>query len=412
MLIKSNFYHPLFTVLMFSLSYLPTTTAHADNNYISQSGSYETFKGSAEHFTGDATIEILFNETSQSHFSGALVTFQPGAHSAWHTHPLGQRLIVTSGKGLTQLEGGPIIEIYPGDVVWCPPGIKHWHGASQNSMMSHIALNESINGKNVEWLEKVSPQEYNQNFKEKQQTNLKIQQPNVEDRRLSPTDVEMVAPALEHYTQDRLYGDVWNRPGLSRRDRSIVTIATMITRGQFGALNYYFDQAIKNGVKPSELSEIIVHLAYYSGWGNAFGAIRPAKEVFVRHGITTEQLPPAFETLMPLDEKTEAQRESSVNSRFGSTAPGVVKYTTDALFRDLWLRPGLTPRDRSLATVSTLIALGQDGPVGYHLNRAMDNGLSQEEASEVLTQLAFYAGWPNVFHVLPVFKEVFDSRNN
>jgi 4-carboxymuconolactone decarboxylase len=99
-----------------------------------------------------------------------------------------------------------------------------------------------------------------------------------------------------------------------------------------------------------------------------------------------------------------------VKNNFGSVAPGVVQYTTDVLFRDLWLRPALTPRDRSLVTVSALIATGQVVQITYHLNRAMDNGLTQEQAAEVLTQLAFYAGWPNVFSALPVAKEVFEKR--
>lgn len=99
-----------------------------------------------------------------------------------------------------------------------------------------------------------------------------------------------------------------------------------------------------------------------------------------------------------------------VEQDFGKIAPGVVGYTTDLLFNELWLRPALAPRDRSLVTVSALIAAGQVAQVSYHLNRAMDNGLTQPQASEVLTQLAFYAGWPNVFSALPVVKEVFEKR--
>jgi 4-carboxymuconolactone decarboxylase len=106
----------------------------------------------------------------------------------------------------------------------------------------------------------------------------------------------------------------------------------------------------------------------------------------------------------------EKQRATSVEQNFGTVAPGVVQYTTNVLFRDLWLRPGLAPRDRSLVTVSALIASGQVAQVSYHLSRAMDNGLTQNQASEVLTQLAFYIGWPNVFSVLPVVKEVFEKR--
>ncbi|MET4794840.1 alkylhydroperoxidase/carboxymuconolactone decarboxylase family protein YurZ [Bradyrhizobium japonicum] len=99
-----------------------------------------------------------------------------------------------------------------------------------------------------------------------------------------------------------------------------------------------------------------------------------------------------------------------MGQQFGNVAPGLVQYTTDVLFRDLWLRPGLAPRDRSLVTVSALVATGQVAQITYHLNRAMDNGLTQEQAGEVVTQLAFYAGWPNAFSAVSVFKDVFEKR--
>ncbi|MFN2645766.1 MAG: carboxymuconolactone decarboxylase family protein, partial [Burkholderiales bacterium] len=114
--------------------------------------------------------------------------------------------------------------------------------------------------------------------------------------------------------------------------------------------------------------------------------------------------------LLPLDQAAEAQRAARVGADFGSVAPGVVQYTTDVLFRDLWLRPDLAPRDRSLVTVTALIANGQVAQMPYHLNRAMDNGLTQAQAGEVMTHLAFYVGWPNVFSALPVAKDVFAKR--
>jgi len=132
--------------------------------------------------------------------------------------------------------------------------------------------------------------------------------------------------------------------------------------------------------------------------------------VFAERKIDMTRLPPARPTALPLDEKAEAARARGVEENFGKVAPGVVQYTTDALFRDLWLRPGLAPRDRSLVTVSALVANGQVAQVTYHLNRAMDNGLLEAQASEALTQLAFYAGWPNVFSAMPVFKDVFAKR--
>ena len=126
--------------------------------------------------------------------------------------------------------------------------------------------------------------------------------------------------------------------------------------------------------------------------------------------IGADQLPPASVELLPLDEAAEADRAKRVAEQFGTVAPGVVQYTTDVLFRDLWRRPDLAPRDRSLVTVSALIATGQPAQLPYHLNRAMDYGLTQPQAAEVLTHLAFYTGWPSVFSALPVAKDVFEKR--
>jgi 4-carboxymuconolactone decarboxylase len=227
---------------------------------------------------------------------------------------------------------------------------------------------------------------------------------------LTYADVRKVAPALEAYTQNRLLGEVWKRPGLAPRDRSIVTLAALIARNQTIEMTYHFNLAIDDGVKPREISEIITHLAFYCGWANAMSAVAVAKDVFAARNIGVEQLPAVSVTLLPIDEAAEARRATSVQEQFGSSFPGVVQYTTDVLFRDLWLRPDLSPRDRSLVTVSALIANGQTAQLTPHLNRAMDNGLTQMEVSEAITQLAFYVGWPNVFSAMPVAKDVFAKR--
>ncbi|MCE9669554.1 carboxymuconolactone decarboxylase family protein [Myxococcus stipitatus] len=383
---------------------------------VTRSGSQSPTRGPAEHFTGIVHIDSPFQADAPARVSGATVMFEPGARTAWHRHPLGQTLLVSSGVGRVQQEGGPIEEVRSGDIVWIPPGAKHWHGASPDSSMSHIAINESRHGSVVEWLEHVTDEEYGAMPAtlggSTAATSLRILQPNVAGRRTSPAGVESVAPALERDTQERLYGEVWRRPGLARRERSLVTVAAMIARGESDALAYELDQAMDNGVTASELSETITHLAYYTGWGNAMSAVRPARESFARRGIDPAQLPSAAASLLPIDEAAEARRKAGVEANFGQVAPGVLHYTTEALFRDLWLRPGLAPRDRSLVTVSALIATGQPAQLTYHLGRAMDHGLTREQASEVLTQLAFYAGWPSVFSALPVVKDVFSTRQD
>ena len=227
---------------------------------------------------------------------------------------------------------------------------------------------------------------------------------------LSVNDIRMVAPALEKYRDGRLVNEVWKRPGLAPRDRSIVTLAALVARNQTIELQYYVTLALDNGVTPREISELITHLAFYSGWANAMSAVVATKDIFAERRIGSDHLAPASPQLLPLNEASEAQRASRVEEQFGTVAPGVVQYTTDVLFRDLWLRPDLAPRDRSLVTVSALVASGQVAQLGGHLNRAMDNGLTQAQAAEALTHLAFYVGWPNVFSALPVAKDVFEKR--
>src|SRR6266705_2190187 len=169
-------------------------------------------------------------------------------------------------------------------------------------------------------------------------------------------DIRMVAPALEKYTQGRLFGELWKRPGITPRDRSIVTIAALIARNQTIEMPYYINLALDNGVKPREISEIITHLAFYSGWANAMSAVAVAKNVFAEGKIGADQLPAASPTLLLFDKAGDEKRAAGVEQQFGKIAPGIVQYTTDVLFRDLWLRPDLAPRDRSLVTVSALIA--------------------------------------------------------
>jgi 4-carboxymuconolactone decarboxylase len=222
--------------------------------------------------------------------------------------------------------------------------------------------------------------------------------------------IRAVAPALEKYTQRTLLGDLWKRPQLSPRDRSIATLAALIARNQTIELAHYIELALDSGLKPREVSEIITHLTFYTGWANGMAAVALAKDVFARRGIGADQLPAASSPLLPLNEAAEAQRAARVEQQFGAVAPGLVQYTTDVLFRDLWLRPDLAPRDRSLATVSALIALGQTAQMTSHINLGMDNGLTRPEIGEVITHLAFYAGWPRAFSAMSVAKEVFEKR--
>ena len=223
-------------------------------------------------------------------------------------------------------------------------------------------------------------------------------------------DVRVVSPALDRFTTDAI-GGLWKRPQLSERDRAIVTMAALVARNQTATMPDNVDRAFDAGVTAAELSEIITHLAFYSGWPNAFAAVPIFKHAFTQRGIGVHQLPEENPEMLAIDEAAEVQRANTVEQNFGAVAPGVVENTTQFLFRNLWLRPALAPRDRSLITVAALIASGQVAQITYHLNRAMDNGLTKEQASEVLTHLAFYSGWPCVFSAMPIFKQVFEGRS-
>ncbi len=223
-------------------------------------------------------------------------------------------------------------------------------------------------------------------------------------------DVYACSPALARYEQEALFGKVWSRAGLSRRDRSIVTLAAVITQGRIDALPFYANFALDHGVAPKEMSEIVTHLAFYAGWCTGTTAAAAIGRVFADRAIGEDQLPAESPALMPLDMQAEARRAQAVEQMVGTASPGLVADTGAVLFRDLWLRPDLSPRDRSLVTVASLITAGHVAQVTFHLNKAMDNGLKPEEVSEAVSHLAWYAGWPNAFSAVPVVRSVLESR--
>jgi 4-carboxymuconolactone decarboxylase len=363
---------------------------------ISKNGSRVINIGSSDFFTGRVHVEQLAKGADPARVSAGKVTFEPRARSAWHTHPLGQILIITEGCGAVQSWGEPLQVVHAGDVIWTPPGVKHWHGALPNSKMTHIAVQESLNGTNVDWKEHVTDEQYRSGC---------------DSCAHATHDLSDVSPALEKYDRE-VISKLWTKPGLSARDRSVITISALIAKNQTSDLPTYLNLALDNGVSPREISEIITHLAFYAGWENAVGAGDLVRKVFADRQISPEQLSSASPELLPLNTEAENLRATRVEEQFGKVAPGVVENTTNILFKDLWLRPDLKPRDRSLVTVTALVANGQVAQIPYHLNRAMDNGLTQTEAAEVLNHLSFYVGWPNVFSALPVAKDVFEKRAN
>ena len=226
---------------------------------------------------------------------------------------------------------------------------------------------------------------------------------------MSPQELRAVAPALHRYERDVL-SDLWRRTDLSARDRSIVTLAALITRADAATLPSCVRLALDFGVTPKEVSEIVTHLAFYAGWGRSASASALIATVFAERGIGADELPSASPELLPLDQAAEDRRARAVEDAVGPVSRRLADDTGSVLFRDLWRRPDLAPRDRSMATVAALIAGGQFAQITFHLGKAMDNGLTPAEASEMLSHLAYYVGWPNAMSAVPVFKSVFESR--
>jgi len=236
---------------------------------ISRQGSRTVRPGSEPQFTGTVRIEMLFPATDTTRASGALVTFEAGARTAWHAHPRGQTLIVTVGTGRIQRRGGTVEEIQTGDVIWIPAGVEHWHGASPTAAMSHIAIQESLAGGSMSWGDEVTDAEYGA-----------VPRRSEAARPATPGPYADIAPALDDYTQRVLYGDVWERPGLSKRDRSLATVAALVALGRQNELSAHLRIAQRNGLTRDELIEAITHLAFYAGWPSANTAIMVARQVF------------------------------------------------------------------------------------------------------------------------------------
>jgi 4-carboxymuconolactone decarboxylase len=225
------------------------------------------------NFTGTVRVQPLFDTTASTRAYAASVAFEAGARTAWHTHPRGQVLIVTAGTGRVQRWGAAADEIHAGDVVWIPPGAKHWHGAGPTSEMTHIAIVENRDGKGVDWLEKVSDEQYTAAVSARAPAGAAAQPSRAQQL------MGDIAPKLAQLTDSVLFGDVWARSELSRRDRSLVTVSALIAMNRPDQLRSHLALARENGVTREELVEAITHLAFYAGWPNAVAAVTVAREV-------------------------------------------------------------------------------------------------------------------------------------
>ena len=240
---------------------------------ITRAGSRPVNAAPEQYFTGRVSVEMLQVPSGEERSSAGAVSFKPGARTHWHSHPLGQTLIVTAGVGRIQRWGGPVEEIRVGDVVHIPPHTKHWHGAASDSAMTNTAITEVLNGSAADWLEAVTDAQYQER-----------PAPVVASAPAAPSQGQQlfgdIAPQFAQLTDEVLFGNVWARPGLSQRDRSLITVAALIAMNRPDQLRGHLARARANGLSDAELIEATTHLAFYAGWPSAVTAIGVAREVF------------------------------------------------------------------------------------------------------------------------------------
>lgn len=202
---------------------------------------------------------------------------------------------------------------------------------------------------------------------------------------------QRIAPGLATLTDEVLYGDVWRRAELSPRDRSLVTISVLIATGKPAQLAGHLGRALDNGVRPSEASALLAHLAIYCGWPSAVSALEVYDQVYTTRKVDTAGL----RTLGPRlpASVADAARAQALSDDLAQVAPKFVQLTNDVVFDDLWRRSDLTRRDRSLVTIAALAGMGDDDQLDFYLRRAVETGLSRAQITEAMTHLGFYAGW-------------------
>ena len=327
-------------------------------------GSQPSFAGPPDKFTGQVDVQVLYPETDQTNYSGAYVTFQPGAHTAWHSHPAGQHMIVMQGKALTGTRDGKVYEFSEGETVWCPSDIDHWHGATPHSSMTHLVITNSKNGENVTWKKKLSGDEYQAALKQIAQA----------------ADIE----------------------GLSVQERNLVRVAAYAAADQQEGLKIALNDALDSGVTISELRESLIHLYSYTGFprslnalGNLMGVVESRREAGKKDTMGAE--PSAIAADKSSREVGEQVQTELVGQKVSGPlfefAPGINDYLQSHLFGDIFARGVLDYKQRELLTVAILASLeGTESQLNAHIGIATNTGVSQAQLQGVAETLAVYKG--------------------
>lgn len=343
--------------------------APAAGQQILRAGTRASTVGPVEHFTGRALVDPLFLFDEGINAAGAYVTFEPGARSAWHTHPAGQRLVVTSGAGLTQEWGKPVQALHSGDVVSCPPGVKHWHGAAPTSAMTHLAVTGSVDGKSVSWMEKVTDAQY----------------------------VAAAAAAAAAAVGDREKRTV-EQP-LSARQQAIPSIAAFMATSNMPELNVALNRGLDAGLTISETKEILVQLYAYVGFPrslNALGELMKVVEARKQRGLQDApgrepgRAIPTGEALVAIGAANQTKISGApVQGPLFDFAPIINRYLQAHLFGDIFERDNLDWQSRELATVGALAATpGVEPQLRSHMAASLRVGLTAEQLRHLIEVLA------------------------
>lgn len=326
---------------------------------ITRAGTLEASMGPADRFVGRVRVEPLFAADGNLNASAAYVTFESGARSAWHIHPAGQRLIVVSGTGLTQEWGRPIQQIQTGDVVVCPPGIKHWHGAGPSTAMTHLAITGAVDGKSVDWMEQVSDAEY----------------------------------------------DTWataNRfaiVSLSRKQQAIPLIGAAMARSDMPALTAALNQGLDAGLAISEAKEVLVQLYAYAGFPRSLNALAVLMQVVEdRKRRGKEDAPgreptgtiPENDALLAIGKMNQTRISGApITGPVFEFAPVINEYLQAHLFGSIFERDNLDWQSRELATVGALSATpGTEAQLRSHMAASMRVGLTAQQLQELTVVLS------------------------
>lgn len=371
---------------VFVLTFLPISSASAStptpeneengqqSTTITREGTQPPTEGDEETFTGNVTVQPLFEANEDAPITGGLVTFEAGARTAWHTHPTGQRLVITEGTGWIQEAGGPVEEVSEGDVVWFPPNVRHWHGASPDESMTHLALTGVEDGENVDWMEHVTDEEY---------------------------DIEAASR--------------------TEQQEQITLISAFTAAGEMDSLEKAIHGGLDSGLTINEVREVLVQLYAYAGFPRSINAINTLMDVVEEReaeGLEDEEGPeasPIPEDSDSIEMGTEVQTELAggpVEGPLYDFAPVMDDFLKGHLFGDIFARDILDYETRELATIAALANMdGVDSQLQAHLDMGLNAGLSEAELEQLIAVFESDIDQENAENINNLLQETLEARD-